>query len=160
MQNLSRLNGEEIENMKRPIISQEFESVEKQVKQNLPTNKSSGSDGFIGKFYQTFRRVTTQSSQAISKTCKGRNASKLILQGQHHLDSKSRQRYHKKEITGQHHWQAYIQKSSTKYQQTQFNNTLKGAYTVIKWDLFQGCKNGSIFTNNQCDTSTFSKGNH
>ena len=28
-----------------------------------------------------------------------------------------------------------MQKSSTKYQQAKFNNTLKGSYTVIKWDL-------------------------
>ena len=35
----------------------------------------------------------------------------------------------------------------TKYWETKFNNTLKGSYTVIKWDLFQGCKNGLISTN-------------
>ena len=29
----------------------------------------------------------------------------------------------------------------------QINNTLKGSYTMIKWDLFQGCKDGSIFAN-------------
>ena len=37
----------------------------------------------------------------------------------------------------------------------EFNNTLKGSYTMIKWNLSQGCKDGSISTNlkiNQCDT--------
>ena len=32
-----------------------------------------------------------------------------------------------------------------KYEQIKFNNTLKESYTTIKWDLFQGCKDGSTF---------------
>lgn len=39
---------------------------------------------------------------------------------------------------------------STKYQQTTFNNTLKVSYTMIQWDLFQQCKDGSTLTN-KCD---------
>ena len=35
--------------------------------------------------------------------------------------------------------------------QTESNNTLKGSYTTIKWDLSQGCKDSSIYAN-QCDT--------
>ena len=50
--NLLRLNQKEIENMNRPITSTEIETVIK----NLPTNKSPGSDGFTGKFYQTFKK--------------------------------------------------------------------------------------------------------
>ena len=50
MHNLPRLNQEEIENMNRPITSIEIEIVTK----NLPTNKSPGTDGFTGEFYQTF----------------------------------------------------------------------------------------------------------
>ena len=49
--NLPRLNQEEIENMNRPTTSNEIETVIK----NLPTNKSPGSNGFVGEFYQTFR---------------------------------------------------------------------------------------------------------
>ena len=48
---LLRLNKEEIQNIKRPITSTEIETVSK----NLPTNKSPGTDGFTGEFYQTFR---------------------------------------------------------------------------------------------------------
>ena len=48
--NLPRLNQEEIENMNRPVTSNEIETVVK----NLPTNKSPGPDGFTGEFYQIF----------------------------------------------------------------------------------------------------------
>ena len=55
MHNLPRLNQEKIENMNRPITSTEIETVIK----NLPTNKSPGTDGFTGRFYQTFREELT-----------------------------------------------------------------------------------------------------
>ena len=55
MDNLPRLNQEEIENMNRPITRNEIETVFK----NLPTNKNPGPDGFTGEFYQIFREELT-----------------------------------------------------------------------------------------------------
>ena len=49
--NLPRLNQEEIEIMSNPVTSTKTKAVIK----NLPENKSLGSDGFPGEFYQTFR---------------------------------------------------------------------------------------------------------
>ena len=40
-----------------------------------------------------------------------------------------------------------MQKSSTKYYQTESNSTLKGSCTMIKWGLSQGCKDSSIYAN-------------
>ena len=55
MYNIPRLNKAEIENMNKPIISTEIETVIKK----HPTRKSPGPDGFTGKFYQPFREELT-----------------------------------------------------------------------------------------------------
>ena len=87
--NFPKLNQEEIENLDKPITSTEINTVIK----NLPTNKSPGSDGFTGEFYQIFREeLMPILLKLFQKNFRGRSTSKLILQGHHHPDTKTRQR--------------------------------------------------------------------
>ena len=51
MVQFSKTDQEKLENINRPITSNEIETIIK----NIPTNKSPGPDGFTGEFYQTFR---------------------------------------------------------------------------------------------------------
>ena len=93
MFNLPRLNQEEIENMNRPITSNEIETLIK----NLPRNKIPGPDGFTDEFYLTFgEEITPILLKLFQKNRRERNTPKYILRGHHNTDTKSRQRYYKK----------------------------------------------------------------
>ena len=90
--NFQRLNQEELENINRPITSNEIKTIIK----TLPTNKSLGPNSFTGKFYQIFReKLTPILLKVFQKTTEG---GKLIPQGHYHYHphTKSRQIYHKK----------------------------------------------------------------
>ena len=75
MYNFPRLNQEELKYINRPITSNEFETVII----NLPTNKSSGPDGFTGEFYQTFNEEITPVLKLFKTNQRGRNTPKFIL---------------------------------------------------------------------------------
>ena len=49
---LTRLNQEEVESLKRPIIKSEVDAAVN----SLPTKKSPGPDGFTAKFFQTYKQ--------------------------------------------------------------------------------------------------------
>ena len=68
------MNQEEIENMNRPITSNEIETVIK----NLTANKKLGPDGFTSKFYETFREKLISTLLSLPKNCR-RNTPNLIL---------------------------------------------------------------------------------
>ena len=91
--NLPRLNQEEIENVNRPITSNEIETVIKK----LPTNKSPGPDGFTGEFYQTFREELTPILLRLFQTiAEDKTLPNSFYEATITLISKTRQRYYKK----------------------------------------------------------------
>ena len=53
--NLPKLNEEEAQSLKRPVMPDEIETVIKK----LPTHKSPGPDGFTGEFYRAFKGELT-----------------------------------------------------------------------------------------------------
>ena len=76
------------------------------------------------------------------------NTSKLILQGHHHPDTKTGQRQHTQKklqanITGEHRCKSPQQTFSKQNSATR----QKSSYTMIKLDLFQGCKYSLIYAN-------------
>ena len=97
------------------------------------------------------RRDNVYLSKTLSKNYRGRDTSKLILQGCHHLDTKTRQRQHKKQnyrpisLMSDATLMNIDAKSSTKLWQTEISNTSKSSYTMVKLGLFQECKDSSIY---------------
>ena len=73
------MNQEETENIKRPNMSTEIETMIK----NLSINKSPGTDGFTGEFYQALRKeLICNLLKLFQKIAKEGNIP-LILQGYH-----------------------------------------------------------------------------
>ena len=130
--NFPRLNLEEIEIMSRPITSTKIEIV---IKNNLPKNKSPGPDGFTSQFYQThLEKSQCLSFSNSSKKFQKKEHFKLILSGHHHPDSKT------KDITEKENYRPISlmnidAKILKKILAIEFNNILKGSYTIIESGL-------------------------
>ena len=91
--NLPRPNQEEIDIMSNPITSTEIEALIK----NLPKKQKPRTRWLHRRILSNIlRRANAYLSKTLSKNCRGRNTSKLILRGHHHPDTKTRQRQHKK----------------------------------------------------------------
>ena len=99
--NLPRLNQEEIEIMNNPIISTKIEAVIK----NLPKKQNPRTRWLHRRTPSNIEnKANAYPSKTLSKNCRGRNTSKLILQGHHHPDTKTRQRQHtQNKTTGKYH---------------------------------------------------------
>ena len=99
--NLLRLNQEEIENINRPITSNEVETVIK----NLPTNKSPGPDGFTGEFYQTFgEELTPILLKLFPNIAEGGTLPNSFYKATITLIPNQTKMSQKKKTTGQYHW--------------------------------------------------------
>ena len=138
--NLQRLIQEEIENMNRPITSNKIETVIK----TLPTNKSTGPEGFTGEFYQTFREELTpillKLFQKIAEEVRFPSSfyeATITLIPKPDKDNTKKENY--RPIS--------LMNIDPKILNRILANTLKGSYTMIKWNLSQGCKDSSIYTN-------------
>ena len=117
--NLPRLNQEEIEIMHNPITSTEIETVIK----NLPKNKTSGPDGFTGEFYQTFREeLMPILLKLFHKIAEKGTLPNLSYEATITLIAKPDKDNTKKE---NYRPISLLQKSSTKFQQTEFSNCMK-----------------------------------
>ena len=145
--NLPRLNQEEVEIMNNPITSTEIEAVIK--KKKSPKKQKPRTRWLHRRILSNIQiRTNAYPSKTLSKNCRGRNPSKLILKGHHHPDAKTRQRQHRKRnlkanITDEHRCknpqQNFSKQNSATHQ--------KSLYTMIKLGLFQECKDSSIYAN-------------
>ena len=80
--------------MNNPNISTEIKAVIK----NLPKKQRSRTSWFHRRILANIqRRANAYPSKTLSRNCRGRDTSKLILQGHHHPDTKTRKREPKKE---------------------------------------------------------------
>ena len=130
-------------NMKRPIISQEFE-LEKQNKKHLQQTKVQDQMASQVNSTKHLEELPLSLLKLFPKIAEEgmlpnsfyKASITLIL----NLDKDITKRKLQANITDEHTYKNLRQNSSKP------NTTFKRAYTMIKWDLFQGCKNGSIFT--------------
>ena len=139
--NLLRLNQEEIENINRPIMSTEMETVIK----ILPTNKSPEPDVFTGEFYQTFREELTP---ILLKLFQNR-AEVGTLPNSFYEATITLILKPNKDITKEENYSPISlmnldAKILNKILANRIQQHIKESYTMIKWGLSQECNDSSI----------------
>ena len=137
---LSKLNEEEADSLNKPITAGKIAAVIKPL-----AYKSAGLD--IGEFDKTFKGELSPFLLKKFKKIQGdgrlphpfHEASIILI-------TKTEKDTTEKNYTAIPLMNIDV-KYSKKYWQTVPSNTLKRSYIMIKWDSFQGCKGGIIFTN-------------
>ena len=138
--NLSTLNQEEIENMNRPITTNESETVIKIFQQSL------WPDGFTGDFYQKFREeLTLILLKFFQKIAEKGTLSSTFYKATITLIPKPWKHITKKENYRPISLMNIDAKILNKYLQTEFKSTLKELYNMIKWDSFLGWQDDSTY---------------
>ena len=142
--NLPILNQEEAQSLNRLITTSKIEAVVKKT----PAHKSSEPDSFTGEFYQTFKEEITlilpkifQKIQEEGELPNSFHEANIVIIPQPAKDKRKKENYRPISLIN------IDAKILNKICQSGFRNTLKRSYTMIKWDSSQGCKDGTIFTN-------------
>ena len=135
----------EAENLNGLITTSEIEAVKKK---KLPAHKSPGPYGFTGEFYQTFKEESTLTLREplfFKNHEQGRhtnsfNGTNIVLIPNPSEDTTKKENY--KTI-----FLMNIDAKILKLLAVQIHKHIKRSYTMIKWDSSQGCKDGTVFTN-------------
>jgi hypothetical protein len=142
--NQTKLNQEDINHLNSPITCNEIEAVIK----SLPTKKSPESDGFTAEFYQTFKEeLTPILLKFFQKIEREGTLPNLFYKSSITLILKLNKDITRKENYRPISLMNINAKILNKILQTEFNNTLKRSFTMIKWISFQECKDGSTYIN-------------